>query len=111
RAKELIIRGGVNIAPLEIDNIVMQHGDVMEVCTIGAPDAIYGEAIICYVVPRTGRSLTTDDIAQHCTGLLPDFKQPSEIVVVDGVARNTRGKVDRKAMKDIWTDTHPGSTS
>ena len=111
RAKELIIRGGVNIAPLEIDNIVMQHGDVMEVCTIGAPDAIYGEAIICYVVPRTGRSLTTDDISQHCTGLLPDFKQPSEIVIVDGVARNTRGKVDRKAMKDIWTDTHPGSTS
>jgi len=43
--------------------------------------------------------------------LLPDFKQPSEIVIVDGVARNTRGKVDRKAMKDIWTDTHPGSTS
>jgi acyl-CoA synthetase (AMP-forming)/AMP-acid ligase II len=71
----------------------------------------YGEAIICYVVPRTGRSLTTDDISQHCTGLLPDFKQPSEIVIVDGVARNTRGKVDRKAMKDIWTDTHPGSTS
>jgi len=111
RAKELIIRGGVNIAPLEIDNIVMQHGDVMEVCTIGAPDAIYGEAVVCYVVPRTGRSLTADDIARHCAALLPDFKQPSEIVIIDEVARNTRGKVDRNAMKDIWTETHSGNAS
>ncbi|MFT5487567.1 MAG: acyl-CoA synthetase (AMP-forming)/AMP-acid ligase II [Paracoccaceae bacterium] len=111
RAKELIIRGGVNIAPLEIDNIVMQHDDVMEVCTIGAPDPIYGEAVVCFVVPRTGRSLTIDAIGLHCAELLPDFKQPAEIIIIDDVARNARGKVDRNAMKDIWTDTHPGSTS
>lgn len=107
RAKELIIRGGVNIAPLEIDNIVMQHEDVMEVCTIGAPDPIYGEAVVCYVVPRTGRSPSADDIARHCAARLPDFKQPAEIVITDKVARNARGKVDRNAMKDLWTDTHP----
>lgn len=111
RAKELIIRGGVNIAPLEIDNIVMQQHDVMEVCTIGTPDVIYGEAVVCFVVPRTGRTLTAGDIAQHCSVLLPDFKQPSEIVIIDEIARNARGKVDRNAMKDIWIDTHPGTSS
>jgi acyl-CoA synthetase (AMP-forming)/AMP-acid ligase II len=111
RAKELIIRGGVNIAPLEIDNIVMQHDDVMEVCTVGAQDAMYGEAVVCFVVPRTGRPLTADNIVQHCAGLLPDFKQPAEIVIIDKVARNARGKVDRNAMKVIWTNTHSGRAS
>ena len=111
RAKELIIRGGVNIAPLEIDNIVMQHEDVMEVCTIGVPDSIYGEAVVCYAVPRTGRSLSADDIARHCAALLPDFKQPADIIVTESIARNARGKVDRNAMKDIWTGTHPGKAS
>lgn len=109
RAKELIIRGGVNIAPLEIDNIVMQHDDVMEVCTIGAPDPIYGEAVVCYVVARTGRSPSADDIARHCAANLPDFKQPAEIVITDKVARNARGKVDRNAMKDLWTGIHSGN--
>ena len=107
RAKELIIRGGVNIAPLEIDNIVMQHDDVMEVCTISTPDAIYGEAAVCYVVPRRGRAITADDIVQHCAALLPDFKQPSEIVITDKIDRNSRGKVDRNSMKDTWLETHP----
>lgn len=110
RAKELIIRGGVNIAPLEIDNIVMQHDDVMEVCTIGAPDAIYGEAVVCYVVPRTGRALSGDDVLQHCAPRLPEFKKPAEIVITDTIARNARGKVDRNAMKVLWADTHPEST-
>jgi acyl-CoA synthetase (AMP-forming)/AMP-acid ligase II len=106
RAKELIIRGGVNIAPLEIDNIVMKHPDAMEVCTIGVPDKIYGEKIVCYVVPRTGRTLSSDDIARHCAGLLPEFKQPADTVITATIAHNARGKVDRNAMKDMWMDTH-----
>ena len=89
----------------------MQHEDVMEVCTIGVPDSIYGEAVVCYAVPRTGRSLSADDIARHCAALLPDFKQPADIIVTESIARNARGKVDRNAMKDIWTGTHPGKAS
>lgn len=110
RAKELIIRGGVNIAPLEIDNVLMRHPDAMEVCTVGVPDEIYGEKIVCYVVPRTGRLLTADDMLQHCTDLLPDFKQPSEAIISDTVARNARGKVDRNAMKELWMKAKPEIT-
>lgn len=105
RAKELIIRGGVNIAPLEIDNVVMKHPDAMEVCTIGVPDEIYGEKIVCYVVPRAGKSLASDDIARHCAGHLPDFKQPADTIISETIARNARGKVDRNAMKEIWMNT------
>lgn len=105
RAKELIIRGGVNIAPLEIDNVVMKHPGAMEVCTVGVPDDIYGEKIVCYIVPRAGKSLSADDIAVHCAEHLPDFKHPAEAIITDTIARNSRGKVDRNAMKDIWMDT------
>ena len=102
RAKDLVIRGGVNIAPLEIDNAIMKHDDVMEACTIGVPDDIYGEALVCYVVPRTNRPLTADIIKSHCSAVLPDFKQPSEIHIVDDIARNDRGKPDRNTMKNLW---------
>tara|TARA_R110000868_G_scaffold55460_10_gene172564 strand:- start:3545 stop:5140 length:1596 start_codon:yes stop_codon:yes gene_type:complete len=106
RAKELIIRGGVNIAPLEIDNVVMKHPDAMEVCTVGVPDRIYGEKIVCYVVPRAGKALSAEDIAAHCAGHLPDFKQPTETIVARTIARNARGKVDRNAMKETWMNDH-----
>jgi len=102
RAKELIIRGGVNIAPLEIDNVVMKHRDAMEVCTIGVPDDIYGEKIICYVVPRAGRDLSPEDILHHCADHLPNFKRPADAVISDKIARNARDKVDRNAMKERW---------
>lgn len=102
RAKDLIIRGGVNIAPLEIDETVMQHPDVHEACTVGIPDPIYGEAIACFVVPRTGRRLTVEDISGHCASLLPDVKRPDTIIVTEDIARNARGKTDRNAMKERW---------
>jgi acyl-coenzyme A synthetase/AMP-(fatty) acid ligase len=105
RAKELIIRGGVNISPLEIDNAVMGHPDVLEVCTVGVPDKIYGEAVVCYAAPRSDRTLDAADLARHCAATLPDFKRPKAFEIVDAVARNARGKVDRNAMRDIWLET------
>ena len=54
RAKDLIIRGGVNISPLEIDGVLMQRPDVIEACTVGVPDKVYGEEVVAYVVLRPG---------------------------------------------------------
>lgn len=104
RAKDLIIRGGVNIAPLEIDDAVMKHPDVRDACTVGVPDKIYGEAIVCFAVPRSGHTLTDVEIKEHCAGLLPDFKRPDTIVITDEIARNARGKTDRNAMRDAWLE-------
>ena len=110
RSKDLIIRGGVNVAPLEIDNVVIEHPEVLEVCTVGVPDAIYGEAIVCYVVPLTGKTPTAADIRLHCANTLPEFKRPAHIVVTDAIARNQRGKVDRNAMKNVWLETLEGQS-
>jgi acyl-coenzyme A synthetase/AMP-(fatty) acid ligase len=107
RAKEIIIRGGVNIAPLEIDGAIMRHPDVLEAATIGVPDPIYGEAVACYVVARPGTRLTEEVVHAHCTATLPEFKRPREIIMTEAVLRNARGKVDRNAMVEAWKRDHP----
>jgi acyl-CoA synthetase (AMP-forming)/AMP-acid ligase II len=107
RAKEIIIRGGVNIAPLEIDGAVMRHPDVLEAATIGVPDPIYGEAIVCYVAARPGARLTVEEVRAHCAAALPEFKRPREIVMIGAVLRNARGKVDRAALAEAWKRDHP----
>jgi acyl-CoA synthetase (AMP-forming)/AMP-acid ligase II len=107
RAKDIIIRGGVNIAPLEIDGAIMRHPDVLEAAAVGIPDAIYGETVAAYVVAKPGTGLTVEAMHAHCTSVLPDFKRPREIILTDAVLRNARGKVDRNAMVAAWKRTHP----
>ena len=106
RAKELIIRGGVNISPAEIDNILLQMPDIAECATIGVPDAIYGEEVVCYVVAKTGRRLTGDQVMAHCRDRLPDFRMPKEIVLHDALPKTERGKMNRRALVDEWKQAH-----
>jgi acyl-CoA synthetase (AMP-forming)/AMP-acid ligase II len=71
RAKDLIIRGGVNISPVEIDGVLMQRPEVVEACTVGVPDRLYGEEVVAYVVLRAGTSIGADEILRHCQTALP----------------------------------------
>lgn len=105
RAKDVIIRGGVNISPLEIDNALVRHPDVAEAATIGVPDKVYGEEAIAFVAARPGSALSADDVAAHCVAALPDFKRPKQIVMLDDIPKNARGKIDRAALRDRWDST------
>ena len=102
REKELIIRGGVNISPVEIDSILMQRPEVIEAATVGVPDKVYGEEVIAYVVLRAGSGLGADDILRHCNASLPAFKTPKRIVLSDALPKTERGKLDRKALVERW---------
>ena len=102
RAKDVIIRGGVNIAPLEIDNVLTRHKAVAEAATIGVPDPVYGEAVVSYVAVRPGASLAARDLERHCEETLPEFKRPREILVRDGLPKNAHGKIDRAALRAEW---------
>ncbi len=102
RVKDLIIRGGVNIAPLEIDGVVMRHADVHEAASVGVPDEIYGEEIVCYVVPRDGAAPDAAVLAEHCAGQLPDFKRPRHFRFIDALPKSDRGKIRREALKALW---------
>lgn len=102
RTKDLIIRGGVNIAPLEIDNVLLANASVSEAATVGVPDPIYGEAIICYVVVKPGAELTAGAVKDHCAETLPDFKMPREIIFIDDIPKSDRGKILRDKLKERW---------
>jgi len=102
RAKELIIRGGVNIAPLEIDDVLAAHPAVAEAGTVGVPHPIYGEEVVSYVTLRDGASATPAQLSAHCAARLPEFKMPKEIHVRDALPKNARGKLDRRALTEDW---------
>jgi acyl-coenzyme A synthetase/AMP-(fatty) acid ligase len=102
REKELIIRGGVNISPLEIDSILMQHPELIEVATVGVPDAVYGEEVVCYVVARPGVTVDATELLRYCGGVLPPFKAPKQIVISAALPKTERGKLDRKQLVALW---------
>jgi acyl-CoA synthetase (AMP-forming)/AMP-acid ligase II len=106
RAKELIIRGGVNISPVEIDAVLMANPDVAEAATIGVPDKVYGEEVVAFVVLRAGTRVAPDEILRRCNAALPAFKAPKRIVLRDALPKTERGKLDRKALADHWRANH-----
>ena len=103
RTKDLIIRGGVNIAPLEIDNVLMRNPKVREAAAVGVPDRIYGEEVIAYVAVKGGETLGEEEVKSWCSDSLPDFKAPKRIFFMDDLPKSDRGKVRRDDLKDIWT--------
>jgi acyl-CoA synthetase (AMP-forming)/AMP-acid ligase II len=103
REKELIIRGGVNISPVEIDGFLMQHPELIEVATIGVPDAVYGEEVVAYVVARPGTAVNESALLRFCSDSLPAFKAPKQIVVCTSLPKTERGKLDRRALLRRWS--------
>jgi len=102
RTKDLIIRGGVNIAPLEIDAVLVAHPGVLDAAAVGVPDPIYGEEVVCYVVPRPGTTLTEASVLEHCRACLPAPKLPKQALIVAELPKSDRGKVLRDKLKDDW---------
>jgi len=102
RLKDLIIRGGVNISPVEIDDVLSRHPDIVDAAAVGVPDTVYGEEVVAYVVARDGSGLTEDAVIAHCGESLAPFKRPKQIVFTDSLPRTERGKLDRKALAEAW---------
>jgi acyl-CoA synthetase (AMP-forming)/AMP-acid ligase II len=101
RTADLIIRGGVNIAPLEIDAVLLRHSGILDAAAFGVPDRIHGEEVVCYVVPRES-GLTEASVRQHCEQYLPPAKMPKQIFIVGGLPKSDRGKVLRDRLREDW---------
>jgi len=102
RTKDLIIRGGVNIAPLEIDNVLLANPKVREAAAVGVPDDIYGEEVIAFVSVIPGEELSEEDLKSWCAASLPAFKAPKNIYFTDDLPKSGRGKVLRDGLRDMW---------
>jgi acyl-coenzyme A synthetase/AMP-(fatty) acid ligase len=102
RKKDIIIKGGVNIAALEITNRLLEHPDVADAATAGVKDDIYGEVPVGFVAPRPGRAVDATALLEHCRDTLVPFKVPRAVLVVDAIPKNANGKVDREALLALW---------
>jgi len=102
RKKDIIIKGGVNIASLEITDCLLQHPDVADAATLGVRDDIYGEVPVGFVALRPGRRATAAELVEHARAKLAAFKIPTAVVVLDAVPRNANGKIDRAALATLW---------
>jgi long-chain acyl-CoA synthetase len=102
REKDLIIRGGVNISPVEIDSFLMQRPELIEVATVGVPDAIYGEEVVSYVVVRPGATIDAGELLRYCSDRLPASKAPKQIVLSASLPKTERGKLNRRALAERW---------
>ena len=99
RIKDLIIKGGTNIAPGEIDEVLLSYPAIKEAVTIGVPDEMFGEEIKSYVVLRDGLSADVGDIIAHCRAHLPSLKCPKEIEITSSIAKTHSGKLLRREMR------------
>ncbi len=101
RIKELIIKGGENIAPREIDEALQRHPAVLEAATCGVQDRHYGQDIEAYLVLRPGTSVDAHGLRQHCLEQLGRYKSPRTCHVVDELPRGPSGKVQRLKLQEI----------
>ena len=99
RLKELIIRGGQNIAPAEVEDAVLRHPDVLDCAAIGMPHPHLGEVPVVCVIAREGRTLNADVLREHCAGLLSAYKVPQQIHVVTNIPRTGSGKIMRFQLR------------
>jgi long-chain acyl-CoA synthetase len=104
RKKDLIIKGGINIVPGEIDEILMLHPAVKEGVTIGVPDPMFGEEVKSFVVPRDGMSLTPGEMIEHCSQYLPKTKVPKFVDIVADIPKTHSGKLLRKKLREREAD-------
>jgi len=107
RKKDLIIRGGVNIAPLEIDAVLHEIPGVAEAAAAGVPDPIYGEEVAGFVTLSPGVALSSDEILAYCRSKLPQSKVPKSVLFVNELPKNSRGKIDRRELVDLWEKLSP----
>ena len=101
RIKELIIKGGENIAPKEIDEAFYKHPAVLDAAAVGIPDGRYGEDIMCCCVLKPDCSCTEEELREHCKEHLGEFKTPKVIKVMDELPKGPSGKIQRLKLPDL----------
>jgi fatty-acyl-CoA synthase len=100
RSKELIIRGGENIYPPEVEEFLHHHPAVAEVAVAGLPDAKYGEVVAAWVVPKRGETVSPDELKQYCQGQIAYFKIPQYLMIVESLPRTVTGKIRKHVLKE-----------
>jgi len=100
RLKEMIIRGGENIYPREVEEFLHGHPKIADVYVVGLPDARLGESVLAWIKLKAGESMTEDEVRDHCRGQIAHFKIPQYIRFVDAFPMTVTGKVQKFRMRE-----------
>ena len=100
RLKEMIIRGGENIYPKEIEDVLAEHPGVLEAAVVGAPDDRLGEIVVAFVSRRPGAALTLDSLNAHCASRLARHKLPAVIRIIEALPKNAVGKIAKPVLRE-----------
>jgi acyl-CoA synthetase (AMP-forming)/AMP-acid ligase II len=109
RRKEMIISGGFNVYPREVEDVLYRHAAIAECAVIGVPDATWGETVVALVVAKRGCVIGEDSIRAHCAAELAGFKKPRQIAVVAELPKTANGKIDKKALRDKYAKGSPAA--
>lgn len=110
RVKDMIIRGGENIYPREIEEYLFRHPEVSEAQVFGIPDEKYGEEVCAWIIRKPGTTLTGDAIRQFCQGQIARYKVPKHIRIVDEIPMTITGKPQKFIMRDRMVQILSGRT-
>jgi len=95
-----VIRGGYNVYPREIEEVLYAHPQILEAAVIGKPDERLGEEVVAVVVRREGSSVSADEIIAYCRERLAAYKYPREIRFMDELPKGPSGKILKSALRD-----------
>jgi long-chain acyl-CoA synthetase len=99
RSKDLVIRGGYNVYPREVEEVLFEHPAILEAAVIGKPDDRLGEEVVAVVVLREGQTLAADDVIAYCKERLAAYKYPREIRFVDDLPKGPTGKILKAELR------------
>jgi long-chain acyl-CoA synthetase len=105
RKSDMIIRGGENIYPREIDEVLYQHPAILAAATIGIPDPLYGEEVTSFVVLKDGANAAADDLIAFCRERLADYKCPKTIRLVMEIPKGPTGKLLKRELSADYGDS------
>jgi long-chain acyl-CoA synthetase len=103
RKSDMIIRGGENIYPREIDEVLYQHPDIASAAVIGVPDNLYGEEVAAFVVLKPGASKSEQEVIDYCKARLADFKCPKTVRFVEDIPKGPTGKLLKRELAKMFT--------
>jgi long-chain acyl-CoA synthetase len=97
----MIIAGGYNIYPVEIDEVLFEHPKVLEACAVGIPDEYRGETVKAFIVLKEGETASEEEITRFCKEHLAAYKVPKAIAFIDELPKSTVGKILRRKLRDM----------
>lgn len=106
RIKDMVVSGGENIYPIEVENALAQHPAISDIAVIGVPDEKFGEALMACLVLKSGQELEVDEIVDFCRDKLAGYKIPRQIQKLDALPRNPSGKVLKTELRKPFWESH-----